>query len=145
MSISDKSTILIVDDNQELADYLKDIVTGMGCHTLLANDGEIAIIELIQKKVDVVITDLRMPNASGVELAQSMRANGFHQPIVVVSAYADDEMRKTLNEYSPVVIFEKPFDFDKFQQAISDMLVLSLKTQAMAELTGEKDSGFVIP
>lgn len=83
----DKPTILIVDDEQDLADlysmWLQDYMT------LTAYNGETAL-EHMNDDIDIVLLDRNMPDLSGDEVLQQMRADGFDCWVVMVTAVDPD-------------------------------------------------------
>jgi DNA-binding response OmpR family regulator len=80
-------TILLVDDEKILRDAVKEILEVNGFNVIDAadGDGDEALAWLAQDNIDLVITDLVMPNMDGVELVQKIRTRYQQLPIVVVS------------------------------------------------------------
>lgn len=78
-------TLLLVDDEKLLREAVKEILEVNGFNVIDAADGEAALAWLAQVKVDLLITDLVMPNMDGVELVQKVSARFKELPIIVVS------------------------------------------------------------
>lgn len=107
--------ILIVDDEEMERQGLKTLIErrNLPVEILLARDGEEALAVLRSKKIDILITDVKMPRMNGLELCRHARKLDEHLFIIVQSAYDDFEymqqaIRAQVNDYilKPVVISE---------------------------------------
>jgi DNA-binding response OmpR family regulator len=70
-----KLSILIAEDDGEVAESLKNILSEKGIEVTLAHDGEEAISKLGEKNFDVVILDLKLPKVSGFEILGFIKTN----------------------------------------------------------------------
>jgi len=82
-------TLLLVDDDQEHAQALGRILGEAGCLVTTATDGHEALVILMDQPVDLVITDLKMPRKSGLDLLREIRAKSPDIPVVVITAYGE--------------------------------------------------------
>lgn len=85
--MSEVKTILFVDDNEALARLSCDILQMHGYRAISAFSGEDALAKMDKEKSDLVVTDVRMPGISGIELANKLRENDPKMPIIVVTGY----------------------------------------------------------
>jgi CheY-like chemotaxis protein len=67
---------------------------------------------------DVIITDLRMPEMTGLELVQGIRARGIVGKIVVLSAHVSAEVRKAFEQLNVDIIVSKPFGVQELRHAV---------------------------
>ena len=105
-----KLRILIVDDDQRMTRTLVDIFSIAGHKPVEANSGPQALELARSQAFDCVLTDVRMPGMDGVELHRQLHQVQPGLPVVLMSAYASDEIiRKGLAE-GVVGIFDKPLD-----------------------------------
>lgn len=83
----ERSTILVVDDETPLRDYMARVMARDGYCVLTAGDGieALTLLESSRSKVDLVITDVVMPRMSGPELAAQLAAQLQPPPILFVS------------------------------------------------------------
>lgn len=83
-------SILVVDDEQMVADYLKGFLEQLGYHISICNDGNsaLALFERDPTAFDLVITDQTMPGKTGFELARTMLALRPELPIILCSGYS---------------------------------------------------------
>src|SRR6476660_1933565 len=92
MPASEKSKILVVDDEPQIARVLKTTLSARGYAIRTAVDGDDALLVMRSWTPDLLITDLRMPNVDGVELCRQVRKT-FAIPIIVLSV-RDEERNK---------------------------------------------------
>ena len=79
------SHILIVDDEQDIAELISDVLKEEGFKTTIKNDGYGAIEAIKNNKYDLILLDIMMPNISGIETCNKIRET-FSCPIIFVSA-----------------------------------------------------------
>jgi CheY-like chemotaxis protein len=80
-------TILFVDDNEALARLSCDILQMHGYRAISAFSGEDALEKMNKEESDLVVTDVRMPGISGIELANKLRESHPQTPIIIVTGY----------------------------------------------------------
>ncbi|MCD8097392.1 MAG: response regulator transcription factor [Lachnospiraceae bacterium] len=78
--------ILVVEDDQALNKLICRVLNKNDYETYSAADGEEALALLDQNYIDLIITDLMMPNLDGFDLTKELRDNGYQLPILVVTA-----------------------------------------------------------
>ena len=86
-----KHTVLLIDDDVELVDLLRDYLDQEGFAVLTANDGT-AGLSMLSPDVDMVILDVMMPGISGIETLARMRARS-NVPVLMLTARGDDADR----------------------------------------------------
>ena len=112
---------LTVDDSKTMRDMLSFTLKGAGFDVLEAEDGKHAITVLGSNKMDVIITDLNMPNMNGIELIKTLRADPVHKftPILMLTTESDEGKKlegKTVGATGWIV---KPFNPEKLIQVIN--------------------------
>ena len=99
--------LLVIDDDEKLVGYYRELLTPYGFEVLIAHNGEQAI-PLVENNPDImlVILDLSMPRMDGRQWLRWFRGKQKDSPVIVITAYklepADDDLK-------PAVILEKPF------------------------------------
>jgi CheY-like chemotaxis protein len=131
--------VLIVDDEES---FLLTLSTGLESYAdqfqvVTAQDGRVAITVLEDRRVDLVVTDLRMPTMDGFELMAYMASNYPAIPVVVLTAHATPETEQQLSLPNTIRILEKPVDFDE----LTDTILQNLKGSD----TGGSVSGISLP
>lgn len=72
---------------------------------------------------DALITDVRMPGINGLSVVEGLRAQGFVEPIVVMSAFGDAELRARVAQLPNVVFLAKPFDPHELEETLATLLL----------------------
>lgn len=101
--------LLIVEDGEDILNIMDSTFKMLVKDIYLANNGDEAYKLFVEKKPDLVITDIRMPVLNGSELIKKIRQIDKDIPIFVVSAYVYDlenSQKELVN-----AVFEKPIDF----------------------------------
>ena len=83
-------TVLVVDDNHELAENIAEILGMRGFAALVATSAEEALPRALADGPDLLVTDFRLPGMTGAELVQRLREKRQSLRAVVMSAYTDD-------------------------------------------------------
>nr|WP_198984935.1 response regulator [Herbaspirillum sp. ASV7] len=100
--------LLIVEDNKEVRSIFVEAFQGAGYHVLDAGDGKEAfqVMRRSNLRVDVILTDLRMPRMNGLEFAKKMRSDTRYAeiPIVLLSATPIRCSTETLAVFSAVLL-----------------------------------------
>ena len=104
-------TILLVEDQAAIREVISAYLTRLGYKVFIAPDGEAALqIATSQpKNIDLVITDLLMPNMGGRELASRMAQLHPETKVLFMSGYPDQEARSEQDVTEEVEIMQKPF------------------------------------
>lgn len=83
------NTILVVEDAQDLQDYLKEILLDNGYSVHTASDGVAALNILKKLQPDLVVLDLGLPNISGETVCTEIRKRFPHMPVIILTAKGD--------------------------------------------------------
>jgi len=106
-------TILVVDDSPTVVKFVSFSLKNGGYNVVTACDGMDAVekISNMSEDVDLVITDLNMPNLDGYRLIQTLRQNEKHQktPIVILTSETEEEDRRQGMEVGADSYLVKPF------------------------------------
>ncbi|WP_154647866.1 hybrid sensor histidine kinase/response regulator transcription factor [Pedobacter arcticus] len=111
VAISEKKSLLIIDDNTEIRQYIKDIFSQN--NIIYEADNGLTGLEMAQKLLpDLIISDLAMPGLTGVELCQKVKndINISHIPIVLLTGNNTKEAKLDGIESGAVDYIVKPFD-----------------------------------
>ena len=110
---------LIVDDNVPMADVLVEMLEVFNVDAITAQDGETALRSLNEEPIGLVITDLRMPKMSGVDLLKSIKAQDPEMPVVVISGYnLSCEDDRTVREIADGFL-SKPFKMEDIRALLT--------------------------
>lgn len=110
--------ILIVDDNPNMASLLSEMLEVFDYDSTRAGDGLEAIEIIKENSFDLVITDLRMPKMSGLDLLQKIKESTPELPVVVISGYALDEEGDSLLSTLADGFLNKPFKMADIEELL---------------------------
>jgi DNA-binding response OmpR family regulator len=102
-------TILVIDDDDNLRDTIGVLLEREGFRALLAADGLAGLDQAVLTKPSLIITDLRLPGLSGVEVCKRLRSSGVLTPIIVLSAIGEEIDKVLLLEIGADDYVVKPF------------------------------------
>jgi DNA-binding NtrC family response regulator len=102
--------ILLVDDEESLRMTLAANLELDGHSVFEAGDGRVAIDVLGRNQIDLVLSDIRMPNLGGIALLQFVKKNHPDVPVVLMTAYAVEEQVETAISEGVFTVLRKPFD-----------------------------------
>ncbi len=135
------STILIVEDEPKMLRLLELNLAEEGYATLAAPDAETGLKLLRQEKVDLVLTDLKLPHMDGLEFLQSVKRSNTQIPVILMTAYgtvetAIDAMKAGASDY-----VLKPFSMEEIKLIIHkelDVRRLREENRDLREALGER-------
>jgi CheY-like chemotaxis protein len=111
--------VLIVDDEPEVRQVLREFLASRGYDTALATSGSEALSSLEREPHDLVLLDVTMPGMDGVETLRRIVALQPTVPVIMVTANADIATTSKLLAMGAVDYIPKPFDLDYLDQAVS--------------------------
>lgn len=114
--------ILIVDDEAYLLDLMKEILLNEGNFDITTTTSGKEAIDLVNNGFDLVISDIRMPEVSGMDLYGFLKSKKMESKVIMVTAdpYSDDVAE--FLKLSRVEYLKKPFELMKFKQIVLDKL-----------------------
>src|SRR5579883_694757 len=118
--------ILIVDDDPGQRSLLNSFLTSQGFKTTVVDSGERALGVLrSEEKMNMMISDVRMPGMSGLETLRHARKEHAHLPILLVTAYTDVRDAVDAIRDGAVDYLAKPIDLDQLLSAVRNATGLS--------------------
>jgi DNA-binding response OmpR family regulator len=107
--------ILVVDDNVSLAENVAEILAQAGHHADVAPSAEEALrrMEAGTYLMHALLTDYRLPGASGTELIGSVRRLGYTAPALMMTGYRDDKLAAAAIEAGASDVVPKPVDIGR--------------------------------
>ncbi len=104
-----KAEVLIIDDEPSIAEALALILDDQGYETVSAGTGREGIEEAARRSFDVTITDLRLPDMSGLDVLKAICRGDKHNRVIVITAHGTPEMISELKACGAVEVLKKPF------------------------------------
>jgi CheY-like chemotaxis protein len=139
MDNTQKQNILVVEDNENARRLLDTILRGSGYEVTLAPDAEEGLRILAEATVDLVLLDLFLPGADGIQFlrARAEMEPDRQPPVIVVSATDDmDTLRPQLRELGAKMALRKPFDVQELLDGVRQYATKrAVKSRAPAAAT----------
>jgi len=119
-------TVLVVEDDQSLLDFLSKSFAAEGYHTLRSKNGKEALKQLDKYQVDIVISDVMMPVMDGIELCKTIKndINYSHLPVVLLTAKTNTDAEIEGLESGADAYISKPFKWKQLSLIIKNLLEL---------------------
>ena len=114
--------ILIVDDQEMMRDSLAATLARAGHEVVAANDGPVAVTRLGSTRFDLMITDLKMPKMTGIELLGEAKRLRAEMPVVVMTAFATVNTAVEAMKMGAYDYIQKPFDGDEIKLLVERTL-----------------------
>lgn len=118
-----KQTLLIVEDNFEMQNFLQDIFRN-NYKILLADNGAEGLEVAINEHPNIIISDISMPIMNGLEMCENLRNNleTSHIPVILLTAKNTTETKLKGLEYGAIEFIQKPFDIKELQLKTHNIL-----------------------
>lgn len=122
--------LLVADDDAEMRSWLRQVLEPRGASVAEADSG-VDLLRVLNEEgpFDLVVSDVRMSWASGIQVLAMVRSAGYEIPFIVITAYADDRVRCAASQLRAVLL-EKPFDIEQLVEAADRILPFRLGGKA---------------
>ncbi len=130
-----KGTILVVEDEEKLRRVVELQLKGAGFDVDQAGNVEDAM--RLADRADVILTDLRLPGTSGLELLANLRRQDSHTPVIVMTAFGSIETAVEAMKAGAVDFLPKPFSLDHLMTVVNKALELRTLRDENRELRAE--------
>ena len=120
----ENKTILVVDDEPDVAELLSLILKADGYNVLVAGDGQEALEKARKGSPDLILLDVMLPKMDGYRVARMLKfdENFRHIPIIMLTAKIQEKDKKTGLEMGVDDYMTKPFEVPKLQQKVREIL-----------------------
>ncbi|WP_419174856.1 sigma-54-dependent transcriptional regulator [Desulfosediminicola sp.] len=117
---STKYTLLLVDDDTNILEVLDARFSAAGFRTHKATNGQTALALLTSEQIDLVISDVKMPSMSGIELYAEMQQKSPGLPVIFLTAFGNIPEAVTAVQSGALDYLTKPFDGKTLVQKVKD-------------------------
>ncbi len=117
-----KPTILVVDDETQISDLLRDFLTREGYQVLTAANGVEAISLGKENRLDLALLDLKMPGMDGIELFQKLREVKKDIGVIILTGYGTLKTAKQAMRLGAYDYLTKPFELGLVKSVIQKAL-----------------------
>lgn len=118
-----KKRILIIEDDQEMRFLLKDLIEEQPEYEVEeVSDGAEAFPKLMGKYFDLIITDIRMPGLSGLDIIPGLRNLQPGVSIIAITAFGSEEIQRKALARGAQAYLEKPVPLDRLRRLIEELI-----------------------
>ena len=123
-ALTQSTTILVVDDNRALLDFVCEVLRMAGYHVLAADCGRNAIetYETCGSPVQLLLTDVIMPDLTGPVVAERLRQRQPDLQVLFISGYHDADLLQRFVTQKGFALLPKPFTTDALLRGVEDAL-----------------------
>ncbi len=139
--MKERPSVLLVDDSRDMLELLRRYMNGMGLTPFTCNNVVDAIEVLEQGPVDLVITDLNMPEVSGTQLVRYIAQHFPKVPVLVITGFPDVQVAVDVMKQGAVEFLVKPVTEAELRTAVEK--VLGKNTEEVAELPAEHTQNLI--
>jgi CheY-like chemotaxis protein len=125
-----KARILIIDDEADVCELLRDILTDGGHEVETASDGSTGIKLFKEKEFDLVFTDLGMPGISGWQVAEKIKSINKSVPVTLITGWNVDLKQSEIKENGVDLIAYKPFEVKQVFKLVQEGMILKDRFKA---------------
>ncbi len=125
-----RKTVCVVEDNLDARDSICALVHSMGADVQPFASAEELLGNFDESRTGCLVTDLRMPGMSGLELLEQLRLNGHMLPVIVISSHADVPTAVRAMHAGAMTVFPKPYK----DQELWDVIRMALERDARFRL-----------
>lgn len=136
-------TLLVVDDDPNILEVLVARFTAAGYRLFKATNGVSALKILQDEKIDLVVSDIKMPNMSGIELYTAMQSVTPGLPVIFLTAYGSIPEAVSLVQSGAIDYLTKPFDGKTLHDKIIDALEKSTLPEIASPPPKHNHNGFI--
>jgi CheY-like chemotaxis protein len=123
--VTGRGRVLVVDDEPDVLDTLRDMLESLGYEAITATTGEEAIAAMITVRPQVVFLDLRMPGISGLEALTYFREHHRRVPVIVITGSIQQEVARHARAGGAFEVVGKPFDMDTLHRLLARAMQLA--------------------
>jgi DNA-binding response OmpR family regulator len=113
---------LVVDDEEEVAEVVADILTTAGHTAVIAASGQAAVDHIGAEPFDLVFTDLAMPGMTGWQVARAVKAKAPEVPVVMMSGFGVEVAPAELHTNGVDLVLSKPLQIKDVLRAVETIL-----------------------
>ena len=129
------ASVLIVDDERSMRDFLKILLEKEGHEVKTADSGAKALDILDKQSVEVIVSDIRMPGMTGIELLETVKEQTPELPIILITAFASPDDAVLARKNGAFDYISKPFNVDEIKSVIESATNKNIPANQPQELS----------
>jgi putative nucleotidyltransferase with HDIG domain len=118
----EKDKILVIDDEELILDIAREILTNVGYDVTISSDGHEGIRLLSEETFSLLLTDIRMPDISGLEVIQQVRNHNKEMPIIIITGHGTLDVAIRALKLGAQGFLLKPFTTADLRSSVAEAL-----------------------
>ncbi len=114
--------VLVIDDDVNLHDLCRAILTRYGYLCVSAHNGEEGLEKIKKENPDLVLLDLTMPIMGGGEALSKIKEMNPNLPVVISSGYSEDKLERIGDRDKIAAFIQKPYKYDQISKLLNQLL-----------------------
>lgn len=122
--------VIVADDNPEMRSLIAGNLRDVGYDVVEVSDGEVLWTQLLEsvfdddnpRQADLVVSDIRMPGATGLEILAKLRKFNWVTPVILMTGFGDQNTHAEAHRLGAAWVFNKPFDIDALVEAARNIV-----------------------
>lgn len=123
-----KKRLLVIEDDEEMRSLLSDFLQEERWEIDSAGDASEAFHKLVREAFDLIITDLRMPGLSGLDIIPRIKKLRPEASIVAITAFGSEDIHRRVLERGAALYLEKPLVFQELRRCIEKLIFSKTQT-----------------
>lgn len=107
---ADGCAVLVIDDDEQVATTISQMVARTGCRVRQALSGAEGLIQVSRERPDLILLDLMMPGMNGVRFLEDLRAEHATIPVALVTGHPDSNLVAEAMRHAPILLLAKPLE-----------------------------------
>ena len=124
-----KPRVLLAEDDASARGVLAKALRDLGLDVTEAGDGGRLLVAIgasyreghDRDEFDLIVTDVQMPVASGIDIVKNLRRAGWKAPVIIVTAWPTPKVQEAVADYG-AVLMQKPIDLERFEETALDLV-----------------------
>ncbi len=117
-----KKRILVIEDDAEMRRLLREFIQEAGYEAHSVENGSAAFVRTARERFDLILTDVRMPGLSGLEILPGLIKLQPQVPVIVITAFGSEEIHQRAIERGAQAYMEKPIYLEELKRLIDEMV-----------------------
>ena len=116
------TSVAIIEDDEAVLHSLKLLLDARGLDVRCYGSAEAFLADLVEETPNCVVSDVRMPGLSGIELQRELRQRGLSMPVILITGHGDIAMAVAAMKEGAADFIEKPFDDERLVESLTKAL-----------------------
>jgi len=124
--VAEERTIVVIDDEVEICDLLKDLLTAEGYKVSTATDSEQGLQMAMKQRPDLVLLDMNMPRMDGIEVLRQIKKADEAISVIIITGFININLARDAMRLGAFDYITKPFDLAYVKALVENALEQSL-------------------